>query len=279
MPLFDRKVELLLGSGEAIRVKDLRVSFNVNKTAAPETNSCQVSVWNLNPDQRAMLERAEGTMVLKAGYALDSGPEVLYIGDIAVVQSERQPPDVVTTISGEDGFQAMSETRVSLSYKEGTGAKQILQDVLKQFNLATRSTIQAVLAQIPDTQFANGFSATGQAKDVLVKLTSTLSLEWSVQNHEIKVLKKGGSDDAASVALSPESGLIGSPERRSETGDGKMRYNGWRVRCLLQPKIEPAGTVILRAKDVDSSFRVESVAHSGDTHGGQWESLLEITDL
>lgn len=283
MPLFDRQVSVLIGQSsaqQALNVTDLHVSFNVKKTTKPETNSCKVSIWNLNPEQRAKIHTTDGVMTLKAGYAQDTGLEVLYIGDIAFAEHQRQPPDIVTLLEGQDGFKAFSETRVSLSYKDGTGAKQILNDVLKQFNLATRTTVKQILAQIPDSQYVNGFSATGQAKDVLIKVTSKLSLEWSVQNQEIKVIRAGKTDGSTAIVIAPNKGLVGSPTRRRSQDKSGKGFTGWSVTTLLQPKIEPGGTVQLESADVPagSLFRVETVEHSGDTHGESWETKLELTD-
>lgn len=284
MPLFDRVVSVLIGEDgaeEALNVTDLRVSFEVKKTAKPETNSCKTSIWNLSPDQRNRISTTDGTMMLKAGHAQDVGLKVLYIGDIAFAEHKRQPPDIVTVLEGQDGFKAMSETRLALSYKEGTGAKQILKDVLGQFGLAARTTVKQLLSDTPDSEYTSGFSATGQGKDVLVKLTSKLSLEWSVQNHEIKLLREGGTDGSAAILISPTTGLIGSPQRRRQQTAGATGYNGWSLKCLLQPQIEPGGTVEIESADIPagSQFRVETITHRGDTHTNAWESQLEVTDV
>jgi hypothetical protein len=52
-------------------------------------------------------------------------------------------------------------------------------------------------------------------------------------------------------------------------------FNGYKLRCLLQPKIIPGGSVIFN----DSKFKVMNVAHSGDTFGDTWESILVVKDM
>ncbi len=285
MPLFDRKVSVLIGRKgleTALNVTDLRVTFSVKKTATAKNNSCTVAVWNLNPNQRSLVNTEDGFLVLKAGYAQDTGLEVVYIGDIAFAESRRDPPDVTTRIECSDGMKAVRETRFNVSYKEGTGAKQVLKDLIRDFPLAAKKAqLNDAVSRVPDRQFANGFAASGQAVDVLTKITSTLLLEWSIQNSELKVIQLGKADGTSAVKLSPGTGLIGSPQRRRAKKKDGGGFNGWEASSLLRPSIEPGGQVLIESADIPlgSTFRVETVYHIGDTHGDEtWESRVEVSD-
>lgn len=285
MPLFDRQVSVLLGEKgreNALNVTDLKVTFNIKKTSTKENNSCVVTVWNLNPDQRGRVSTVDGFLVLKAGYSQNVGLEVLYIGDIAFVEHRRDPPNIVTYIECSDGMRTVRETRFNVSYKEGTGAKQILRDLIKAFPIAARKAqLNTAVSRVPDTQFANGFAASGQATEVLTRITNSLALEWSIQNSELKVIELGKTDGTQAIRLAPGLGMIASPQRRRAKKKDGGGFNGWEVRSLLQPNIEPGGQVLIESVDVlaGSQFRVDTVYHMGDTHGDEtWETKVEVSD-
>lgn len=284
MPLFDRQVSVLIGEKgreSALNITDLRVTFDVQKTATKKNNRCTVAIWNMSPDQRNLVATTDGFLVLKAGYGQDVGLEVVYIGDIAYVENQREAPDFATLIECSDGMKAVRETRFHVSYKAGSSAKQILRDLIAEFPIAAkRAQLNAAVARVSDKQFANGFAAGGSAVDVLTKITDTLALEWSIQNNELKVIQLGKPDGTAAVVLRPGSGLIGSPERRRAKKD-EVAFSGWTVRSLLRPKIEPGGSVFIQCADIPNgaTFRVEEVQHLGDTHGDEtWETRVEVSD-
>lgn len=285
MPLFDRIGSVLIGergSETALNVIGLRISFDVTKTADKEANGAKVRIYNLNPDQRSAVETArDAYVIVKAGYAQETGAEVLYSGDISFATNRREAPDWVTEIESNDGQAAFSTSKVSLGFGEGTSAKQVIRAVLNEIPLAKRSAVvDNAIAQAVDKQFANGFSAVGNAFDALTRITEELSLEWSVQDREIKIVAAGGSDGSRAVVLAPGKGMIGSPQRRRSTDDKRAVFDGWLVRSLLQPKIEPAGLISIEAEAIEpgAAFRVEKVTHKGDTFGDDWYTEVEVTD-
>lgn len=284
MPLFDRQASVLVGakgSESALNVTDLRVTFNVKKTATKENNTCTVVIWNLNPDQRSLISSTDGFLILKAGYAQEAGLEVVFVGDISLVETRREPPDIATYIECNDGLKAVQETRFNVSYREGSSAKQVLRDLIRDFPLAARKAqLNDAISKVPDKQFANGFAANGQATEMLTRVTSTLALEWSIQNNELKVIQLGRVDGTQAVRLAPGTGLIASPQRRRSKKKDGGAFEGWDIRTLLRPSIEPGGQVQVESADIRSSnFRVETVHHMGDTHGDEtWETRLEVTD-
>jgi hypothetical protein len=292
LPLFDRVVEVLIGkkgSEQTLRVTDLRVTFAVKKSSTKDVNSARVDIFNLSPDLRSRIRKTEDVLILKAGYAQDTGPEILYRGDITLVQHVKQLPNIITRIESGDGTQALMDTRVSLTYKAGTSAKQIIRDLLKKFPIAEKSAlVNKVLNSIPEAQYANGFAASGLGKDALDEVTEKLGLEWSIQDNEFKLLVKGGTDGSRAILISPTTGMIEAPERslniikKSKKRGITKDIPGWTVKSLLQPKIEPGGVVSIESAEIPagSAFRVESIEHKGDTHSmNQWTSEMDVTDV
>ncbi len=56
---------------------------------------------------------------------------------------------------------------------------------------------------------------------------------------------------------------------------------GWKVQTLLYPLILPGSKVNINSRylDLKGLFRVETIRHSGDTYGSEWNSQLEVTQL
>jgi hypothetical protein len=292
MPQFDRVVEVIIetaGSQQALSITDLRVDFHVKKVATNDVNTARVDIFNMSPDQRAVFRSiAKNVLTLKAGYADATGPEVLFRGDITLASVVKTPPNVITRLECGDGTDVLLDTRVSLSYKEGASAKQILRDILKKIPLAEKSGIvDKVIDAIPDTQYGNGFAASGEAKKALDVVTDKLGLEWSVQDQELKVVEKGGVDGTQAILISKTTGMIEAPERSLNIVKASKKRGitedrpGWTVKSLLLPFAEPGGVVQIEADEIPngSQFRIESVEHQGDLFGNDWTSELDVTDI
>jgi hypothetical protein len=118
--------------------------------------------------------------------------------------------------------------------------------------------------------FLTGYVAHGRASTELERLLSARGLEWSIQDGRLQVLPKRGTT-AQVVSLSPDTGLVGSPEYG--TPDKKGAASVLKVKALLQPQIKPGGKIRIDSANIHGVFfRVEEVEHRGDTAGGDWYS-------
>ena len=88
------------------------------------------------------------------------------------------------------------------------------------------------------------------------------------------------------------SGLIGSPERiikgvkridKSKKRKVKKtkadKKAGWRVKCLLQPTLNPGDLIYLESIPVTGWFKIESLKHTGNYDGPDWYSELEVYEI
>ena len=105
----------------------------------------------------------------------------------------------------------INSKKVSLSYKAGAKVKQVIDDVVKKIGLPLKVDTNSLgINKI----FNTGFSFTGDAKTALKKLSSYANLDWSIQNGELKFVVQGKSDGSKLVVLSPNTGLIKTPEKQ-----------------------------------------------------------------
>lgn len=284
---FKRRASLRIGpEGQAGReIRGLRMIFSISKSTDKTPNKCSLQIYNLSEDTRNLIpdeEEKNGIAFLSAGYDNGDAEVLIFGGNITRVSHQLIPPDIITDIEMEDGTKEMRETKFNRSYAEGVKGSDILNDILQAFPSGKKSrTVQFV-----DTIFSKGWVHSGLARDALTKVSETLGLEWSFQNgNEIKLVGKDRTDNSTVVVVSPDTGLIGSPERINQTvrksqKKTKKTKPGWSIRSLLQPLIEPGGRVSLQSRQIPNAtvFRVDRVNHSGDTHGQEWTTVTEVTE-
>jgi hypothetical protein len=284
---FRRSASLTVGRrGETAKVfTGLRIVFNVTKTESKEPNTATIEVYNLNEESRNLIKMREKNdtlfVILNAGYLDGDGEELVFTGNVKGITHQVDKPDIATVITAADGDNALFNSKLSLSHGAGVSADTILQQVLNAIPISSNfSTLT-----YEDKAYANGFSFVGLAKDALTKVTKYMGLNWSIQNNEIRLIPFDGDDKTRAVNLSPETGLIGSPERltgstRKAKGLSKKDKPGWRFRSLLQPKINPTGKILVTSREIKegSTFTVFNVTHAGDNYGSEWETTIEVRE-
>lgn len=305
MALFDRVASLTVGQsgGKGILIKDLRFSFNIEKSSTETLNSSTVKIYNLNPDNRRLVETPNNALILKAGYAQDIGSVTIFTGIVRRSLTVREGVDWVTELEMDDGLIAYRDAQLTVGFAPGISAIAVLNYVSGQFNLPVRP----LPSGIKDKTYPNGFPAVGKVRTAMNKVCNFLGLEWSIQNQEIQILTKGGVAKRTAIVVSGDSGMIGSPSLEAKTmseaaaakkgistntagvikrtpktdKDGKTRerleIQGYKVKMLLSPTMEPGGIVQLKSEGIDGEFfRVEKLSHIGDTMGGEWQTEASL---
>ena len=281
MLLYNRAVQISAGppggpAGSA--VTELRCSFSVEKTVNSKENRIRASIYNLGPNSRSEFEKVGNRIFINAGYLL-TGSQTLAIGDISFARTDYTGPDIVTEIEAADAGAALRGKRASVSYKSGTPAKRMVEDLVGLLDV-----------DLPDfdldlsDSFKTGWSYVGRARDALDQLASRFGFDWSIQNNALQITKTREPSKRQAVLLSPDSGLIGTPEvldaNRDRTEKSKKKeLPGLRARSLLNPALIPGDPVIIRSNYLgEGTYRILSVYHQGDTHGTEWYSEVECVE-
>jgi len=287
MTQFDRQASVIIGSpGEGgLQVSDLRIAFSVQKTDGKDPNKAKIKIFNLSEKSRNLIKRSEkdfaDLVFLSAGYRNGAGLENVFIGNISSINNRIETPNIITEIDALDGAKEILERRLSISFGPGIKASVVLKKVLSSFSIGSD-----VSNLSPSSiSYANGFSFAGAADSALDKVTRFMGLDWSIQNNEIKFVEFDKSDGTRIVSLTPDTGLIGSPQRlqgvtRKAKGKSKSTKPGWKIKALLRPEILPGGQVQIESREIpqNSKFTVSTVEHSGDTHGAEWISQVEVRE-
>lgn len=291
---FNRTYRLLVGkkgdTKNAILIEPpMRITFDVQKDVKSEPNENNIKIYNLSETTRKTIEQPNMRCVLYAGYAEENEPSLLCSGDIAIAYSYQENGDIVTELFVLDGLIEIRDTAVSLGYSGGVSSQLILNDIAGKMGLKL-----IVGEELKERKWANGFSFYGAARTALNKIVAGTGLEWSIQNGELQVVNRDKVTRRQGVVLATDSGLIGSPERvreaaRSKKVDEKSKQkqqvstdkqatDGWNVRSLLLPQINPADKVKVESLAVTGWFRAETVKHIGDSHSGDWQTELHLVE-
>lgn len=292
---FGRIYHLDIGEGgsEGTRVQPpLHCTFDVMKDDTEQPNTAQVQVWNLARSTSEAWENPDMLGLLYAGYEQESGAALVTAGNITYAWTEQKKAESITHITWAEGYVAVRDTAVSLSYGSGVHAHQIIQDIAKAMGL-----ILVMDAKARDRVWDNGFSFYGAAHEALHKVTRGTGLEWSIQNRRLVVVEGGETVKKTAFVVSAATGMLSSPQRLRQgaqekarvkdqvTGDNvdvtstKQQKDGWRVRSLLLPTLEPADPVKIKSGTVTGWFKVKNVRHTGDYGGpGDWQTVMEVVD-
>jgi hypothetical protein len=296
--LFDRVYKLQVGQGtNGVEITDLRINFDIVKTAKKNPNKSRIQIWNLQKSTRQMCEKPNTRCILYAGYADQDGPILIFSGGITIAWSKYDLPDIITEFELTDGGQEIRDTTISVGYDKNIKSSQILSDVSKKMGLPLN-----IPSNLADKTWQNGLSFYGPARTLLDKVTKAAGQEWSIQNGNVQVIETGMVTTRQGIVIAADSGLIGSPERERSAYEGNTaepkkkpaktkskakakvqndplkEFDGWKVKTLLLPQLNPGDRVQLDTRDVQGIFRCDYIQHKGDSHDGDWESELKVID-
>ena len=279
--LYDRTASVRIETAtEVINIENLRFVFDVVKSNKKEANSCKVTVYNLSENTRGKIQDTDNKITVNAGYKDMADLLHIFTGNITSVGHAKEGADMATRIVAGDGIDALRNTTAVLSFEAGTSAKQVLKDLIAKFPLASKIINEKA---ITDKVFNNGFSESGMFKTVMDKIAKFLGINWTVQDDTLKIIRDEDVDDNELIQISAESGLIGSPEKIQNKASQKTltdKRPRWRVTSLLIPYLTVGGRVEIVSVAIPekSYFKVENIKHSGDTHGDEWQSTIEVVE-
>lgn len=278
MPLFNRIASIIVeGSGSSVEITGLRFVFTIDKTKTSSQNVLKLKIYNLSTDTSSKIQEKDSTIILKIGYEDDVGEEIIFSGTITRATSVKDFPHTILDIESGDGMDKLREARSNISNASGVSVNQILNQLSNDLGVVVK-TITNEIKEI----FNNGYSFIGPTKTAIDDITKQFGLEWSIQDGELQILKEGASNNDRILFISQDTGMIGSPELvvsdaqvLQAVSSGKPRY---KVEILMNPKIRPTSKVEIESIPISGNFTINSIKHSGDTHGDTWNTLMEVVE-
>lgn len=250
---FNRQVKLTVGQTKII---DLDIAFEINKSLKPEPNTARISIFNLNPENRAYLAEQEHVPVeLEAGYAHNLA--LIFRGDLIFCRDEAIGPDIKTTLISGDGSAVIKNCYCNQNFAAGTAVCDIAIALTKYLNIPT-SDAAAQIKKLVTGSTPKSTCLEGQALGLLEKLLAGQKLETSIQDGALQVLPKGQALQHEAIVLNADTGLLQGPVHPEA-----KQIN---IKTLLLPTLYPG-----RLVSVDNNlYRIETMRLEGDSFGGVW---------
>ena len=279
MENFDRQYRLTLGDytlGAATEDQPipLRISFSLQKTDLEAGNTGRLSVYNLGPVHLSALDRTDCPVSLRAGYG--NRLPLIFSGTVSFASTAAEGADRRTDIEAVDQLPALRDAYLSLSYSGSVSWRTILDDAANRMGVAVRYSYNAAFTDAP-----RGFSYVGKAAGILTRGCGCCGLVWSIQNGVLQIKRPGDVMRREVYVLSPETGLLGSPERVAVNAgeDGGETRLGWDAEYFLNGAITVDDYVYLQSRAATGYFRVYSVEYTGDNLGGDWKCRARLLEV
>lgn len=269
--LFNRRAVVEV---DTLRIEGLDVRFSVSAEVG-NLGKAEIAIFNLNEEHRQEIETKKAIEVsLLVGYQ-DTDLTLLFKGDMRSSSSIRKTPDWVTTLRSGDGDKG-TKARVKRSYKPGTPFDLVWKDVvdaLKDSGIGVGNAI----AKFEEGKYAEGISellhggaVQGDAMKELRRLARGANLDVGIQDEELWVTKIGEPLGTTAVKLTPQTGLISSPQRGAK---GKLK-----LRSLIVPGLKPKRKVQVESSLISGLYVIGKAKYKGDTSANDWYADLECIE-
>lgn len=291
--LFDRVISLKVrlaqprpqnGYRGSLEIDNLRMTFTVVKSLSWSTNSANVRIYNLSADNRNQLNNYGNEIRLFAGYRDNGGASLLFIGNTRSTSHNFSQPEIISNLDAGDGEKILNQVLVSVSFGAGVSVRTVIESLANQMG-----TPIVDFAETENLTYAQGFSSTDLAKNVLDKACKKLDLIWSIQNGNLVILKEAEGTSRPPVEINANTGMIGIPERFVDKRQflytalppNEAPKPGWKIKTLLRPDLLPGDKIRLRSTraNIDGFFYILKVTHQGDNFGPNFESNFEVVAI
>ncbi len=285
--LFDRYLRLKLLDLDAT---GLNATFHVVKSTESEPNAAEFKVYNLKESNRQKLHQANVVPIeISVGYnglgglmsgirnaiSPPDGESLMFKGDVREVYSQKEGPDWVTVLRIQDGLNAHRRARLLKSYKTGMPFSTVISDMLAAFPVDTKNALTKILANpaAAETTLSN-YIVSGSVSKELEKILARLGLTYSIQEGELVVLGELETINIDAVEISPQTGLIGSPE----PGVNKKKPI-LKMKCLIQPQLAPGKMILLNSARFKGVYKINKAVYTGSAFDNNWYVDLEATAI
>jgi hypothetical protein len=256
----------------------LRIRFELRKhcmsTAAPSL----IHVYNLSSQLRNTLAKIAGKkeggseIELKIGWQ-NTRVMTVFSGSLLACYSERQGPDIVTTLVSLAEFGSMVRTVISQTFNAGATLVSMIKSIAGQIPSVTIGQIN-----VTDVTIGNqGWSHWGAAKNCLDRLARIYGFHYWFDNgvfhacDDAKVLS-----ESAIPLVSYKNGRLKRVEPILTTPF--QQFSGVTVQALIDPNVLVGGSVQVESKinpSLNNRYQVTTLTMTGDTHSNEWDMRIE----
>jgi len=284
-----RQVELLIGplpewkgggnSKQALRIYSdgsqdgLRISFSVHKHAMTTATPTIVSVYNLSAGLRVALQEPGAQIKMRVGW-LNTELVDLFTGSLLAAVHKREGANIVTDLISLAGWGGVSRSITSTTFGKGV----LIKDAVSQLaNKIPGVTVDPKLINLKNTRIGSqGLSFVGSTEASLNKLSRVYGFTWWINDGVFYAKNDDRAFASGKVVISYKDGSLLRAEPM--LASPMQIQAGVTIQSVLNPLIQPGHMVKLESglnKKLNRDYVVHTLAHQGDTHGQQWQSMIE----
>ena len=264
MRQFGRVLELKIGNRkESIAINNLRVTFSIKKTLTSEPNTGEISVYNLNDNNRNLITRKQYSFLELSVCYKEDVLRLIFCGDILTVENKLTGQDIITTMRCGDGHRAYTEKTIIKTMKKGQTDSDFLNEAVNSFG------IQRGRINLPnDRALPRGKVMMCDTRDIMHKIAINNNADWSIQDDQLVVIPKSTAlANNEGWVISRTTGMVGSPQKTDK---------GLEVTTLCNPQYRIGSLVRIESKltEYNGDYKIVSIEHNGDLYGTNWHSKL-----
>lgn len=278
-----RQIEVLAGQKKFTNIgkNALEIEFDISFNDKKEPDVSTVTIYNLS-DATINDIKKDGYLYLNVGYKNEGNTANILTGEIEDIETTWSGLDKLTKITVSDGAKKWRKAELNKTYKEGTKASQIMEDLAKVLSYEI-----VEIKPKNDITYKLGKTIKGKASKSLSRLVDDTESKMFINKNRL-IIRDQKRGYQTGFVLNAETGLIGLPTlNKDESGDktddvakekdkkkNKETKKTWKVNCLLNPKIETDSVIKVECKTLNGTFRVISGKHTKD-----FNTELEVEEL
>lgn len=249
---FIRQAEVIIGSDtKAISIKDLRITFSIQKSRITTPNKAKIDIYNLNEDTRNQIKNEFTKILVNAGYT--DSVSMIFTGNIKNIYHHIDGPDTITEIYAGDGDDAWVNSTVNVSVASTQTLKQTVTSLASTMSGVTIGNLQGLdQGKISDKTI----TYSGPTRNSLDQLAATYNFDWFITNGVFQTVEKNKAiaPQTQATVISAATSMVGSPTVTELGAD---------VSVFLNPRLVPNSWINIQASgsDVDLGdpyFRVDT---------------------
>lgn len=250
-----------------------RAAFEFIESIMTIPGPSRLALWNLSRDTRNLLTNSKLQIQVEAGWQNTTMVKI-YQGDALNVWTERDGPDLITTIATVPASTALSEAAVSKRYAPRTDLISVLSDIC--------ASLEGVVLSPPSSEWSNGkqlgsrgFVYAGTAREALTSLAEEYGFSWTIVNNQL-VITPDLYNAPEGFLLDAAAGLVNvSPI----TQGPYQAHVGYRVSSLYIPTVHVSQAVRVSSSVAEGICNEPMTIHtlnvSLDPGGSAWNMTME----
>lgn len=252
------------------------ISFEAKHSSESTPNEAKVTLYNVHDDTRAKILSEGKRIEIHAGYWPANGERfagIVFKGQIRKTLTKVDGGvEVVTEIECGDGDDAYARARVRKRTRTPPTHAAVTSEIVAAFKA---HGISAGRIEVPDYTEARPRTIDRAARRELDDLCRQHDLQWSIQDGVLNVYSRDDTLSDKRLTLSPDTGLIDSPQRSEHGVD---------IKTLMLPDLRPGQTIRLENRYVRNplagqEYKIKEITFSGDNFGGEFGCQISAIGL